>query len=45
MRNIGVIFGGVNCEHDISIITAMQVVQVLKEEYSVIPIYITKQGN
>lgn len=44
-RNIVVIFGGVSPEHDISIITAQQVIGVLKEENNVIPIYINKKGN
>lgn len=46
MKNIGVVFGGVNVEHDISIITAMQVMQALnKEEFCIVPIYISKDGN
>lgn len=45
-KNIAVIFGGVNCEHDISIITAMQTIANLdKEKYSVYPIYINKNGE
>jgi len=42
--NIAVVFGGVSCEHDISIITACQVMNVLKEKHEVIPIYIDKKG-
>ena len=46
MKNIGVVFGGVNVEHDISIITAMQVMQALnKEEFCIVPIYISKDGT
>ena len=42
--NLAVVFGGVSCEHDISIITACQVMNVLKEKYEIIPIYIDKNG-
>ncbi len=45
VRNIVVLFGGVNCEHDISIITAQQLISVLKEKDNVIPIYIDKNGK
>ena len=44
--NIGVLFGGISVEHDISIISAIQVIKALdKSKYQVIPIYITKQGE
>lgn len=44
--NIGVLFGGISVEHDISIISAIQVIKALdKNKYQVIPIYITKQGE
>lgn len=42
--NIAVFFGGRSCEHEISIITALQVMHALKEKYDVIPIYISKEG-
>ena len=46
MLNIGVVFGGVSCEHDISIITAMQVINNLDQtKYNVYPIYIAKSGK
>lgn len=47
-QTIGVIFGGQTTEHDISIITALAaVIRPLKltNEYSVVPIYITKDGT
>lgn len=44
-RNIAVIFGGVSCEHDISIITAQQVMSVISITDNVIPIYIDKNGK
>lgn len=43
--NIGVLFGGKSVEHDISIISAIQVMSSLdNSKYNVIPIYITKNG-
>ncbi len=44
--NLLVMFGGVSCEHDISIITALQAMKQLnKDKYRIIPIYITKTGQ
>ncbi|MDL2211459.1 D-alanine--D-alanine ligase [Erysipelotrichaceae bacterium OttesenSCG-928-M19] len=44
--NIGVIFGGVSVEHEISVISAHQVINALdKEKYNVIPIYISKDQD
>lgn len=41
--NIGVIFGGKSLEHELSILTAVQVMDNIdKERYEVVPIYITK---
>lgn len=45
IKNIGVIFGGCSCEHEISILSAMQVMHALKEKYHVIPIFINKEGE
>ncbi len=43
---VGVIFGGRSVEHEVSVITALQVIENLdKSKYEVIPIYITKQGR
>lgn len=43
---IGVIFGGATVEHEISIISANQVINVLDEErYEVFPIYISKEKD
>ena len=40
---IGVIFGGPSLEHELSILTALQVMSNIdKERYEVVPIYITK---
>lgn len=44
--NIGVIFGGVSLEHDLSIVTAVQAMtNINKDNYEVVPIYITKTGE
>lgn len=45
MKTIGVIFGGKSLEHDISILTGLQVISNLKVSYSVVPIYIAKDGK
>ena len=44
--NIAVVFGGESCEHDISIITGVQLINNMnKYLYNVVPIYIDKSGN
>ena len=46
MLRIGVLFGGPSVEHDVSIISAMQVLNVLdKSKYEVIPLYLTKNND
>lgn len=43
---IGVIFGGMSTEHDISIISGTSVIQNLdREKYDIYPTYISKHGN
>ena len=43
---VGVIFGGVSVEHEISVITAVQAMKAINEEkYEVIPLYIDKERN
>ena len=43
---LGVMFGGVSVEHEISIITAIQAINSIDEaKYEVIPIYIAKDGT
>lgn len=45
-KNIGVFFGGISPEHDISIITGEFVISALRKEgYKVIPVYISKNGS
>lgn len=46
MKKVGVIFGGVTCEHDVSIVTGLQLIEnVDKKKYEVIPIYIHSDGE
>ena len=44
-RKIGVIFGGRSVEHDVSVVTAHQVMAALADAHDVTPIYITKEGD
>lgn len=43
--SVGVIFGGRSVEHDVSIVTAHQVMAVLSERHDVVPIYVTREGT
>ena len=46
MYNIGVIYGSRTCEHDVSIISALQAAQALdKKKYNVTYIYIGREGT
>lgn len=46
MENVAVIFGGKSVEHEVSIITGMQIMENMdKSMYRPIPIYITKDGK
>lgn len=46
MKNLAIFYGGKSAEHDISIITALQVLRnINKEKYNVIPIYITENNE
>lgn len=42
---VGVLFGGRSPEHEVSILSAKQVVGFLGKSYEVVPIYITKDGK
>lgn len=43
---IGVIFGGMSTEHDVSIVSGTSVIQNLdREKYAVYPIYVSKDGK
>ena len=45
MEEIAVIFGGKSVEHDISVITGIQTIRFLKENYKCLPIYIDGNGT
>ena len=46
MKNVGVIFGGVTCEHEVSIVTGLQLIENIdKTKYKVYPIYIHSDGE
>jgi D-alanine-D-alanine ligase len=42
---VGVIFGGRSVEHDVSIVTAHQLMAVLSARHGVVPIYLTREGK
>lgn len=42
---VGVVFGGRSVEHEVSIVTAHQLMAVLSERHEVVPIYITREGR
>jgi D-alanine-D-alanine ligase len=43
-KRVGVIFGSRSVEHDVSIVTAHQIMEVLEKSHELVPIYITKDG-
>lgn len=46
MKKIAVLFGGRSVEHEVSVITGMQIIENMdKSKYSPIPIYVTKEGK
>ena len=46
MKKLGIIYGGMSTEHDVSIMSAKSVIQNLdKEKYEVYQIYIDKDGK
>jgi len=46
LKKVGVIFGGQSVEHEVSVITGMQVIENIdKSKYEVVPIYINKEGK
>lgn len=45
-KNIGVIFGGRSVEHEISIITSLQLMKAIdSQRYTVTPVYISPEGR
>ena len=45
MENVLVFFGGVSCEHDISVITGVMTVNSLRPPYRGIPVYVNREGK
>ena len=46
MKKLGVIFGGMSTENEVSVISAKSILKNLdREKYEIYPIYIDKQGN
>ena len=46
MRKLGIIYGGMSTEHDVSIMSAKSIIENLdKEKYEVYLIYINEQGK
>ncbi|MDD7363802.1 MAG: D-alanine--D-alanine ligase family protein [Peptoniphilus sp.] len=46
MKTIAVFFGGRSVEHEVSVITGMQVIENLdKKAYDAVPVYVTKDGQ
>ena len=43
--DVGVVFGGRSVEHEVSIVTAHQIMAVLSERHNVVPIYIARDGR
>ena len=45
-KRVGVIFGGRSVEHEVSVITGIQIMENIdKEKYEAVPIYINKEGK
>lgn len=42
---VAVVFGGRSVEHDVSVITAHQVMERLSSRHEVIPVYVTREGE
>lgn len=44
MEKLAVLYGGKSCEHEVSVITALQAMAELDDEYQIVPVYINKYG-
>ena len=42
---VGVVFGGRSVEHDVSIVTAHQVMAIARERHDVVPVYVARDGR
>lgn len=46
MKNVAVMFGGVSVEHEVSIISGLQIIENMdKDKYNPIPVYVSKDGT
>ncbi|MBI2310326.1 hypothetical protein HYU90_00660 [Candidatus Collierbacteria bacterium] len=46
VKNVMVVYGGASPEHEVAVITALQVMNALKASgFNVMPVYISKEGN
>lgn len=46
MKKVGILFGGMSTEHDISVLSAKSIINNIdKEKYEIYPIYIDKKGD
>lgn len=46
MKKLAIFFGGISTEHEVSVITALQLIKnANKNKYEILPIYIDKSGN
>ncbi|MEN8253059.1 MAG: D-alanine--D-alanine ligase family protein [Patescibacteria group bacterium] len=46
MKKLAILFGGISTEHEVSVITALQLIKNAdKNKYEILPIYIDKSGN
>jgi len=46
LKTIAVFFGGLTCEHDVSIVSGLQAVNALNpQDYRVVPVYIARDGE
>ena len=45
LKNVLVVYGGVSCEHDISVITGVLALNAMdREKYNAVPLYLTENG-
>ncbi len=44
-KKVAVVYGGRSVEHDVSIVTAHQVMAALEPRHDVVPVYVTKEGK
>jgi D-alanine-D-alanine ligase len=45
MTTVGLFFGGRSVEHEVSVVTALQVMAAMPEQLTPVPVYIAKSGH